>query len=59
MISTKKMLLKKVNPGHKKGIYSTEKIPSNKLKISDLDRIQTYNLLIRSQVLYSIELQGR
>ena len=26
--------------------------------MSDLDRIQTYNLLIRSQMLYSIELRG-
>ena len=26
---------------------------------SDLDRIQTYNLLIRSQMLYSIELRSR
>jgi hypothetical protein len=28
-------------------------------RLCDLDRIQTYNLLIRSQVLYSIELQGQ
>jgi hypothetical protein len=53
------MLFKMGNRGHKKGIHSSEKIPSNKLKISDLDRIQTYNLLIRSQMLYSIELRGR
>ena len=26
--------------------------------LSDSDRIQTYNLLIRSQVLYSIELRS-
>ena len=26
---------------------------------SDPDRIQTYNLLIRSQMLYSVELPGR
>lgn len=26
--------------------------------LSDPDRIQTYNLLIRSQILYSVELRG-
>ena len=30
----------------------------NCLIFSDLDRIQTYNLLIRSQMLYSIELRS-
>ena len=55
----KKTLVKMENSGHKKGIHSFEKIPYNKLIISDLDRIQTYNLLIRSQMLYSIELRGR
>lgn len=33
--------------------------PSNLLTISDPARIQTLNRLIRSQVLYSIELRGR
>ncbi len=28
------------------------------LILSDPDRIQTYNLLIRSQILYSVELRG-
>ncbi len=28
------------------------------LVLSDPDRIQTYNLLIRSQILYSVELRG-
>jgi hypothetical protein len=41
--------------------YKTEKPESLKLPaffLCDPDRIQTYNLLIRSQILYSVELRG-
>ena len=34
----------------------TDKHPSLPLALSDSNRIQTYNLLIRSQMLYSVEL---
>ena len=38
----------------KKGLKSMKPL----LELSDRDRIQTYNLLIRSQMLYSIELRS-
>ena len=38
----------------KKGLHSLKPFTS----LCDRDRIQTYNLLIRSQMLYSIELRS-
>ena len=43
-------------PGeNKKGLNSMKPLPA----LCDRDRIQTYNLLIRSQMLYSIELRSQ
>lgn len=42
----------------KMGHPLTQDNPFKYLQISDSDRIQTYNLLIRSQVLYSVELRS-
>ena len=40
--------------------HKNKRAPKNRGSVlgSDLDRIQTYNLLIRSQMLYSIELRS-